>query len=249
MPGALHEPAAYSLLIENLRTYGDKVHPVALPSVGKNPTTFPKSGLEDVAAVRSVIEACVERGEDVLVLMHSLGSVIGSEACRGLAKRDREEEGKRGGVARLVFLCGALVPEGRHVGRFMEGRVGGMGTYIVYDAVDNAFLADVDQAAAYWWHDVSDARVEEQKRLLRDVKMSPGIVDFETRYAAWKWIPGTYVFTEEDRSFLPEVQEWLVQQDGVEGMDVVKIRAGHAPWLSRMVEVVEVVRRAAGEVV
>jgi len=42
--------------------------------------------------------------------MHSGGSVGGSEAVRGLSKKEREAEGKAGGVVRLVYI-GILLPE------------------------------------------------------------------------------------------------------------------------------------------
>lgn len=246
VPGALYTPDAYSLLTNQLRTQGYKVLPVALPSVGHHPSTFPQNGTGDVAAVRAAIEECVSQGEDVVVLMHSLGGVLGSEACKGLAKPERETSGNKGGVMRLFFISGAFLPEGVNVGESMSGRVGGFNTYMSFDPESGTLSADLEVAAKYWWNDVSAQRVEEQKQALRGVRMSPNIADFQTEYAAWKWIPSTYLLTEGDKSLLPEVQEWFTKQEGAEQMEIVRCQGGHCPWLSRTEEVVRAIRRAAG---
>lgn len=244
VPGALHTPDAYSLLIEQLQVHGYKVLAVALPSIGHDPSTFPKSGTADIVAVRAVIGECIAQGEDVVLLMHSLGGILGSEACKGLAK---SETGNEAGVVRLFFISGAFTPEAVHVGQSMQGKVGGFETYVLFDAASGTMSADLEQATEYWWNDVSEQRVEEQKRLLGGVRMSAGITDFTTECAAWKWIPSTYLLTEGDRSLLPETQEWFTKQEGAEQMEVVRCEGGHCPWLSRTEEVVSAIRRAAGE--
>lgn len=243
VPGALHTPQAYHPLTSALRSHGYKVLPISLPSIGHDASSFPPSGIADVATVRAVIAQCVGRGEEVMVLMHSLGGVIGSEACKGLVQTHSEQ----GGVLKLFFMSGCLVPEGEHVGRYLEGKFGGFESYLVFGAANGTVSADLEQAAEFWWNGVSAQQVEEQKEVLGGVKMSAGMTDFVVEYPAWKYISSTYLLTEEDKSLLPDVQEGFTQLEGAEGVKVLRCEGGHCAWLSRTEEVVRAIRKAAGE--
>lgn len=53
-----------------------------------------------------------DEGKDVVLFMHSYGGMPGAAAATGLAKSQRAQEGKAGGVIGLLFLGAFLVPEG-----------------------------------------------------------------------------------------------------------------------------------------
>ena len=108
VPGAWHTPENYGPLISLLSIAGYPSIPISLPSAGAHPGHPDFS--QDVAHVRKSITSLVEAGKDIVVVMHSGGSVCSSEAVRDLSKKDREGEGKAGGVIRLVYI-GILLPK------------------------------------------------------------------------------------------------------------------------------------------
>ena len=71
---------------------------------------------DDIAAIRSSIEKTVVTHEtDVVMVLHSAGGFLGSNALQGLSAKARREQGLKGGVLGIVFLTAAVFPEGfRH---------------------------------------------------------------------------------------------------------------------------------------
>lgn len=67
---------------------------------------------DDIAAIRKPIEAAVMEGKDVVAVMHSAGGFLGSNAIGGLGAKARKEQGLGGGVIGIVFITGAIFPEG-----------------------------------------------------------------------------------------------------------------------------------------
>lgn len=127
IPGAWHPPSCFDLVAKRLRDAGYKVVSKHHASVGAEP---PITDYHlDVAIARRAIEDEVERDQDVIVFMHSYGGVVGTEACRGLAKHDASPPGddvapggghllegpagkKKGGVVRLIYCAALMLLEG-----------------------------------------------------------------------------------------------------------------------------------------
>jgi pimeloyl-ACP methyl ester carboxylesterase len=111
VPGIWVGPTVFRPVSSLLNADGLSTETAVLPSTG---TTSPGNpGMkDDIAAVRKHIEQLVSRGEDVVLVLHSAGGFIGSAAMEGLSKKARVEKGEPGGVASIVFLSGAVFPEG-----------------------------------------------------------------------------------------------------------------------------------------
>ena len=67
---------------------------------------------DDVAHVRHTIESFVNRGHNVLLVVHSGGGPICSNAIEGLSLKEREAIGKKGGIVRIAFVAATAFPEG-----------------------------------------------------------------------------------------------------------------------------------------
>lgn len=78
-------------------------------------TPFSKGMSDDVQAVRTALEAVVGEENEVAVIMHSYGGFPGSTACKGTSKEDRIQEGKKGGLVRLVYIASFAVEEGTNL--------------------------------------------------------------------------------------------------------------------------------------
>lgn len=67
---------------------------------------------DDIAAIRSSVEAVIAEGVQVVLVAHSGGGFLGSNAIEGLSAKARTESGLNGVVVGIVFLTAALFPEG-----------------------------------------------------------------------------------------------------------------------------------------
>lgn len=110
IPGPCQSPEIYVPLRSALYLDGYTLIPLSLPSIGNVPP--PYDFAEDVIAVRQLIIELIEKEKDVILVMQGFSGITGSQAIHGLSKLERERQGTKGGVVRLVFIMGWTVPEG-----------------------------------------------------------------------------------------------------------------------------------------
>jgi pimeloyl-ACP methyl ester carboxylesterase len=106
--GFWHTSEGFGPLAALLRKAGYPTVPIDLPSANAHPGLPDFS--QDVSTVRDIITGLADTGKEVIVVMHSGGSVSGSEALRDLGKKARLSEGKNGGVVDVVYI-GILLPK------------------------------------------------------------------------------------------------------------------------------------------
>lgn len=114
VPGAWHRPQHLYKVIDGLDKAGYESEGVALVSVDASPPTT--SWDKDAQAVREVILKHLDAGKDVIVIAHSYGGFVMSEAVKGLGKKARQEgEGSKSGVLRLIYMCAIAARKGETV--------------------------------------------------------------------------------------------------------------------------------------
>jgi alpha-beta hydrolase superfamily lysophospholipase len=110
VPGAWQLPNAWDEFRAVLARANHQSYHVALPSVGG--TQEPLTGLaEDVAAVQHVVGGLADHGDEIILLCHSSGGVVGSNAVQGYDRATRQADGKVGGVIRVVYLSAFMLPK------------------------------------------------------------------------------------------------------------------------------------------
>jgi pimeloyl-ACP methyl ester carboxylesterase len=112
--GMFHVPANYDVLLKLLKDAGYRVSAPQLPSM-QDLTPAVGTMEPDIKAVREAIEQELEQDHDVVLVMHSYGGVVGSQAFKGLAKKDR---GDKSGVTQLVGVAANLLDEGEKMADF-----------------------------------------------------------------------------------------------------------------------------------
>lgn len=114
VPGAWHKPQHLHKVIDGLEKSGYEAHGVALASVDSEvPIT---SWDKDAEGVRKVIVKNLDAGKDVIVIAHSYGGFVMSEAVKGLGKKARKEsQGLETGVLRLIYMCAVAPRKGETV--------------------------------------------------------------------------------------------------------------------------------------
>ncbi|KAI1458759.1 alpha/beta-hydrolase [Annulohypoxylon moriforme] len=109
--GAWHVPASYDKLVVALQSAGYEVYVPHLTSM--NGTRPPDGDLvTDTALVRSCVVNLVEAGQIVIILLHSYGGQVGTNALHGLSYQARMSQGLSGGVSHLIYMCAFILPEG-----------------------------------------------------------------------------------------------------------------------------------------
>lgn len=75
---------------------------------------------KDAEFWREKIVALADAGEDIVIFAHSIGSVVATEAAKGLTRAERQKDGLAGGVVHFIFLAAYLAVEGDSVFSFYE---------------------------------------------------------------------------------------------------------------------------------
>ena len=112
--GAWGGSAQWATLISILQAAGSKCVAVDLPSSGAVPAHANFD--QDVEKVRATVLAVLDdAGEDCVVVTHSYGGMVGTQALHGLGKaaRSHAADGNGNGkaVLRLLYLTALVFPE------------------------------------------------------------------------------------------------------------------------------------------
>lgn len=113
VPGAWHRPAHFERLVKELGKAGYNAVATTLASVDSSPPAA--SWDVDAQAAREVILKSLDAGKDVIVVGHSYGGIVMSEAAKNLGKKVRQEQGEKSGILRLIYMCAVAAQEGRNL--------------------------------------------------------------------------------------------------------------------------------------
>lgn len=111
VPGLWEGPTAFKRVTSLLQSQGYTTQVASLVSTGTASPGNPDMD-DDVANIRSTISKAVESNQEVLLVLHSAGGFLGSAAFEGLTAKARKEEGKKGGVVKILFMAAGILPLG-----------------------------------------------------------------------------------------------------------------------------------------
>lgn len=113
--GAWHVPEHYSDFIQHLQHAGFEVFCPRLPTCdeAKRPTA---DMFADAQVVRDQVISLIDKSREVIMLLHSYGGAVGTEAAKGLSASERATRGLKGGVVHLIYMCGFMLQVGECVG-------------------------------------------------------------------------------------------------------------------------------------
>ena len=243
VPGAWCCSSLYEPLISRLEHAGNKVHAIDLPSNG-DPPSFSPDWQPDVNLISSTVESYADQSETIILVAHSAGGASATEAVRGLSVQDRRETGKPGGIERLVYIA-AFAPD-LGVSPFTHEQVRAAFYWALLDGEID--YPDPKLAVEILFNDLSPGDVAKyMPSVQKSAWRGRHNASTEVTYAGWKHIPSSYLICQNDKVVIPEMQEMTVAQEGSQFDDVVRIQAGHCPFISQPEIVERFVRRAAGE--
>ncbi|KAF8864375.1 hypothetical protein BDZ45DRAFT_571653, partial [Acephala macrosclerotiorum] len=229
IPGLWEGPTVFST-VTSLLSSPPHSYPVLTAPLISTGTRSPNNPTmkDDEASIRSVVQKLVEEEEkEVVLVMHSAGGFLGCGAIEALELKKRAEEGKKGGVRKLVFLCAGIAPVGHtHVDLpFMD-----------IETAKEAGEMHCVKPRQLLFNDLSPTEIEKWLPLLRSQPLSGW--NGTTTYTGWTETPSVYLICESDQ-ILPE--EYQIQATMMTESKVERCKSGHMVMLSMPERVVEVV--------
>ncbi|OQE34903.1 hypothetical protein PENCOP_c015G03793 [Penicillium coprophilum] len=254
VPGAWHRPAHFQSLIDELAKANYDAEAVTMPAVDSNPPLA--SWDQDAQAVRQVILNKLDAGKDVVVLGHSFGGVAMSEGAKGLGKKERDAQGLKGGIIKLVYMCAMALPEGQsHIGQLvpqtpeeeelerqrkeLEAKLGGLQV-----TADGAIVLPKDHVHLVLYNRCNQKDIDRAVELLGTFPIGP--LSVPVTYTAYREIPSTYIVCKNDMALREPFQRRMIAQ-GEGCFEVEECEEGHSPFMSNPGFIVDCIRRAAGE--
>lgn len=195
----------------------------------------------------------LDKGQDVVVLMHSWGGQVGTNAMANL-HRARDIDGRRSGRVTTLIYMAAFIP---FEDQSLAGLFGGKLPPWLTSNPDTGNV-DIDDPQ---WHFYSDLPKEEQDTWARALVRHPAVCQYEPVHGqklkdeigtrvAWRDVESTvYLLCEEDEALPGFVQRMMIDRLETEGglgkgaVRVECLEASHSPFLSMPEKVVELVEK------
>ncbi|KAF6802426.1 hypothetical protein CSOJ01_11607 [Colletotrichum sojae] len=216
-----HIPAHYHPLITALQDRGYECFIPTIPSGSTPPPEDPPGA--DVRCIRAAAGGILDSGRDVVVIAHSYGGIVASEAFSGLGV------GKKGaGVRMLIYVAGFMTTGDVTI----EDIVLREGSDWLSRNIDPTTFTPGPDFDPIFYNDLPQ---EEHAKWLGMLRPGPrSCSQYAPKKKAYDEIGSVYVFCTKDLAVPLEVQEELVGKVRQEGVDVKEVRAGsgHFPSLS-----------------
>lgn len=120
IPGAWHTPEPYQPFLSQLEALGFATACKKIPSViSPNPAADSDESVtahtvgNDVAYAHDHVILPELEKNDVILIVHSYGGIVGGGAAHGLSPADRKAQGKTHGVVGIIYLCAIVGFEGK----------------------------------------------------------------------------------------------------------------------------------------
>ena len=239
--GGWHVPQHYVDFLQRLELAGYEVSCPLLPSCDE--TKRIGTGLsDDVKVIRDRISPLINSSRDIIMLLHSYGGAVGTEAVQGLSHNERADGGLAGGVVHIIYMCAFMLQVGESVASASLPRPD-PDPVELDEATGTTFLCQ--PTIPLFYGDIEIEKARDAEKLL--VRQSGKAQMDAITYPAWQFIPTTYLRTEQDAVLFPNWQDRQIKAVLESGtiIEVETFKAGHSPFLSIPDEMVAAVERVA----
>ncbi|KAK3902806.1 pyrethroid hydrolase [Staphylotrichum tortipilum] len=260
--GSYHTPAPYGPLLEALQARGIAAHCPQLPTadlaklnVGdvQNPDFdreppaggYPQ-GEEDTEAVLGVLKPLVEAGKEVLLVGHSSGGWVATQAAQhDLQAKVRKSKGLAGGVIGILYAGAFVIPVGESIHSFFQPKDGTFVTppFMKFHKHGAAGLGTIVNAEQFLFNDL-DAAVA--KEWAAGLTASP-ILTTKLTNDAYSALPCGYLVLDGDLTLPREYQLGMASllSSKTGSSSIYHCPAGHSPHLSWTEGMVDTIRTFA----
>ena len=238
--GAWSPPSSYARFTDLLESRGFTVHIPELSSL--NGSRPPTSNLAtDTAQIREFVTDLVDEGRSIIVLMHSYGGHVGTNALTGLGIEARRQNNLPGGIERLVYICAAAYNVGESMLTIVEkhGQMDLMSA--VFPSEEDGTCVCSDPRTILLGPGLSDEEFESWVSQLRPWN---GIsLGMNLEHCAWLEIPVSYVMATADMTMPWAYQKEMIANMEAHGRKVqtFQLETGHCPPVTTPEDMVKIV--------
>ena len=235
VPGAWHRSACYSPVIGKLQAQGFETATAELASVGPVPGL--QTWADDIANIQKEVAALADAGKSIVVVAHSYGSLPAGEAAKGLLLREREAEGRKGGVVHFVYISAFVLPPSTSLMDALDGK-----DLPWFQVSESKMEVEPVDPATIFYNDLDKATQDEQVSKLET--FSYQMYFQKTTWAPYKEVQSSFVFCTMDNAIPLPVQQGMVKGSGASFRETT-VEASHSPFLSKVEKVTKAIVEAA----
>lgn len=200
--------------------------------------------------MRDVVETIVGTGGQLLVVVHSYGGLVASEAIGAQhTLAQRQANGLEGGVIRLVYFTSFVLPPSVAIPDMMKFNPEATLDIAVDEDGDTCRVKNPKEA---FYDDVKPKKkVDDLVSLLVDhsleVSWAPASQGVDGKGLAWMHVPCTYVYCDEDKTITLKCQRKMVKEAKALGGKFdreVKLHSAHSPFLSQTEECLKIIEES-----
>ena len=217
--GAMHGAWCWHKLTPELRSLGHEATVLDLPGHGIDRTPLTRVTLWDHS--QRVIEVVERLDTDVVLVGHSMGAAVISEASERLTER----------VSGLIYIAGVVCRPGESG---LESLAIDTDSYAqdatMPGAGDGLVHPDKTEIATMYYHDCRKEDMELARSLLVPAQLHVLAPPLTTSEHGWGQIPQAYIQCTEDRALPYETQQDMAAHVGVD--QIIEMASSHSPFLS-----------------
>ncbi|KAI6550265.1 hypothetical protein MCOR03_009559, partial [Pyricularia oryzae] len=110
--GSFAPASLYTEFVAVLKKHGVDTVVLSSPSVGRREGKPAASMMEDADEIVRAVSELLDAGKEVVLLAHSYGGIPAAQSMERLSVKQRTAAGKKGGVAKMVYLTAIALPLG-----------------------------------------------------------------------------------------------------------------------------------------
>jgi pimeloyl-ACP methyl ester carboxylesterase len=246
VPGAWQLPSVWDFVIQALHKEGYESVLVPLPTVGG--TELPLAELsDDVAAVQAALTKLVKEDKKILILSHSGGGLVASNAVVGFELS----------VVGIIYMTAFMIPAGKALFDMLGGKplpwmiievsISSITIFQMHAAANmctpaqsDRVLGNLDMVAQVGFNDLSE---EDQAKWSKEMShTSASMFTTPSSYEPWaKGVRCAFIFCSQDNAIPYPIQQQMAAQLGPDPVTVT-LKSGHCPHLSMPDKLVEAIK-------
>lgn len=218
--GSWHGAWCWEPLIAQLEEAGHAVSAVDLPGHGRDAT--PLAGRTLAAYVDRVVSAIEEREGSVILVGHSMGGVVVTQAAERVPDR----------IARLVYVTAFLPTDGQCLLDLAKTDAeSAILPALVFDEPGGVHWVQPDARVGVFYGECDPALAARAAARLVDEPLAPVATPVRLTKERYGRVPRAYVRAERDRCLTPDLQTRMLAAAPCD--PVLSLDADHSPFFSR----------------
>ncbi|KAJ5726678.1 uncharacterized protein N7483_008035 [Penicillium malachiteum] len=240
--GGWHYPESYATFRTSLESQlGLTVHVPQHPTM--NGARPPNADLyTDCDAIRQFVTELSDAGRYLVILMHSYGGQVGTNALVGLGAEARKQQGLSGGVIKLIYFGAHALAEGQS-GAKQAGREHVLPKVI--DFADDGSCVHLEPQTMLLGPNSGLQDGEQESFVASLGRWNGRVLAQPLQHCAWREIPVVYIHTLNDITLPLHYQTTMVEQIKAAGQDIqtFDLDSGHCPATTKPEELATIIKQ------